>query len=83
MYHIGLPLLRPDLHDVYVHLSPVSSLDVRLLHLNQLHRALTSDPDPDLSLVPPSLHDRVLYRHFFFAVGVIIFHSLLGLVKSQ
>ena len=50
-----------------------------LLHLNQLHQALTSDPD--LSLVPPSLIDRVLqtlyicsgcdYSSFFAGIGKV------------
>ena len=77
VYHIGLPFLRPDLHDVYVQLSSVSSLDVRLLHLNYLHQALNSDPY--LAFVPSNLHGRVLqtlyicsgcdYISFFAGIG--------------
>ena len=47
VYHIGLTLIDPSVHDVYVQLSNISSPELRLLHLNQLLR-----DDPDLSLVP-------------------------------
>ena len=50
VYHIGLPLLDTELHDVYVQLSPATSPELRLLHLNGLCQSLASDPD--LALVP-------------------------------
>ena len=50
VYHIGLPLLDTELHDVYVQLSPATSRELRLLHLNGLCQSLASDPD--LALVP-------------------------------
>ena len=58
VYHIGLTLIDPSVHDVYVKLSSISSLELRLLHLNQL--LLSFRDDPDLSLLPLLLRPRVL-----------------------
>ena len=54
VYHVGLALVNPDRFDVYVQLSPASSPELRLLHLNQLLVDLNA-ADPDLALVPPGL----------------------------
>ena len=35
VYHIGLTLLDTELHDVYVQLSPATSPELWLLHLNE------------------------------------------------
>ena len=62
VYHIGLPLLNHYEYDVYVQLSPITSPEVRLLHLNQLQLALAGDPD--LALVPPGLRACVVQTLF-------------------
>ena len=53
VYHIGLPLLNPYLYDVYVQLSPMTSPELKLLHLNQLQLDLAGDLN--ITLVPPGL----------------------------
>ena len=69
VYHIGLPLLNPYLYDVYVQLSPITSPELRLLHLNQLQLDLAGDPD--LALVPQGLcgADTVYMQWVSFFAG--------------
>ena len=62
VYHIGLPLLNSYVHDVYVQLSPMTSPELRLLHLNQVQLDLAGDPD--LALVPPGLRACVVQTLF-------------------
>ena len=45
VYHIGLTLIDPFVHDVYVQLGNISSPELRLLHLNQLLHSFRYDPD--------------------------------------
>ena len=60
VYQIGLTLIDPSVHDVYVQLSNISSqeLRLRLLPLNEL--LLSFRDDPDLSLLPLLLRPCVL-----------------------
>ena len=62
VYHIGLTVISPSECDVYVQLSPLSSVELRLLYLNTLLLALQSDPD--LALVSPGLRPWVLQTLF-------------------
>ena len=67
VYHIGLTLLDPSVHDVYVQLSNISSVELRLLQL-----LLSFRDDPDLSLLLLLLR-LVCYKHCSYAVDVIKF----------
>ena len=71
-YNIGLTLINPSIHNLYVQLSNISSPELRLLHLNQLIDNFRNDPD--VSLVPQPLMDLMSYRHFSYAVDVFTFH---------
>ena len=62
VYHIGLSVVDPSVHDVYVQLSSVSSPELRLLHLNKLLHSFRDDPD--LSLVPLVLRPHVIQTLF-------------------
>ena len=46
--HIGLPLVNHYVYDMYVQLSHITSLEMRILHINQLQLDLAGDPDPAL-----------------------------------
>ena len=50
VYHIGLPLLQKYPSDVFVQLSPISSPERKLLHLNSFCNSLSADPD--LAVIP-------------------------------
>ena len=52
-FPLRLPLLRPETFDVYVQLSPVNSIEIKLLHLNSLYTSLLNDHD--LASVSPLL----------------------------
>lgn len=80
VYHIGLPLVNPDRFDVYVQLSPASSPELRLLHLNQLHLDLAADPD--IALVPPGLRACDL-QTLFICSGCDYVPFMLGLERPQ
>ena len=80
VYHIGLTLIDPSVHDVYVQLSNISSPELRLLHLNKLLHSFRDDPD--LSLVPLALRPLVLQTLFicsgsfsFFGPGKVTIMS--------
>jgi len=45
VYHIGLPLHPFQGKEVIVQISPLNSLELRLLHMNHLVSALQNDPD--------------------------------------
>ena len=64
VYHIGLTLIDPSVHDVYVQLSNISSLELRLLQL------LLG------SIIPPT--ETLCYKHCSYAVDVITFQFLLA-----
>ena len=70
VYHIGLTLIDPSVHDVYV-LSNISSQELRLFQL-----LLSCRDDPDLSLLPLLLRPCVLQTLFIYAMDVITFHLL-------
>ena len=53
VYHIGLPIVANTNLDVLVQLSPFSSLELRLLDMQALIYAFTSDPD--LATIPQLL----------------------------
>ena len=57
VYHIGLTVFNYA-HDVYVVISPLSSLTTKYLHLNQLLIDLAGDPS--LALIPVSIRPQVL-----------------------
>ena len=59
VYHIGLTLIDPSVHDVYVQLINISSLGLRLLQL-----LLSFRDNPDLSLLPLLLRPCVLQTLF-------------------
>ena len=63
VYHIGLTVISPSECDVYVQLSPISSVE---LHLNT--RPLAIQSDPDLALVSPGLRPWVLQTLFIGCV---------------
>ena len=51
-YNIGLTLIDPSVHDVYVQLSNISSPELRLLHLKQLLHTFRNDSDLSLGTQP-------------------------------
>ena len=57
VYHIGLTVFNYA-HDVYVVISPLSSLTTKYLHVNQLLIDLAGDPS--LALIPVSIRPQVL-----------------------
>ena len=69
----------PSEYDVYVQLSPISSVKLRLLHLNTL--LLAPYADPDLALVSPGLRPCVL-QNYLYVLDVITF-LLAGLGKTM
>ena len=83
VYNIGLPLLRPETFDVYVQLSPVNSIEIKLLHLNSLYTSLLNDHD--LASVSPLLRAKVIqtlficsgcdYISFFAGIGKIFYEN--------
>ena len=79
VYHIGLTLIDPSVHDVYVQLSNISSQELRLLHLNKL--LLSFKDDPDLSLLPLLLRPRVL-QTLFICSGCDYISFFVGLGKT-
>ena len=83
VYHIGLPLLDTELHDVYVQLSPATSPELRLLHLNGLCQSLASDPD--LALVPYTELPKII-QSLYISTGcdyVSFFPELARQVSSD
>ena len=79
VYHIGLTLIEPSVHDVYVQLSNISSPELRLLHFNQLLQSFRDDPD--LSLVPMVLRPLVL-QTLFICSGCDYISFFVGLGKT-
>ena len=70
VYHIGLTLIDSSVHDVYVQLSNISSLELRLLHLNRLLHSFRDDPD--LSIVTMVVGPLVL-QTLFICSGCVHF----------
>ena len=62
VYHIGLPLLQKYPSDVFIQLSPVSSPERKLLHLNSLCDSLSADPD--LAVIPSEVCPKFLQTLF-------------------
>ena len=58
VYHIGLPYIAGSNLDVMVKLSPLSSLQLRLLDMQALVAAVNNDPE--LSVIPQPLRPSVL-----------------------
>ena len=54
--------IRPETFDVYVQLSPVNSIEIKLLHLNSLYTSLLNDHD--LASVSPLLRAKVIQTLF-------------------
>ena len=69
--------------DVYVQLSPVNSIEIKLLHLNSLYTSLLNDHD--LASVSPLLRAKVIqtlficsgcdYIWFFAGIGKIFYEN--------
>ena len=53
--------------DVYVQLSPVNSIELKLLHVNILYMALKNDHD--LSSVSPVLRANMIQTFLFISSG--------------
>ena len=60
--YVGLPLVNHYVFDVYVQISPITSPEMRILHINQLQLDLAGDLD--LALVPPGLTAWVVQTLF-------------------
>ena len=63
VYHIGLPLLQKYPSDVFVQLSPMSSPERKLLHLNSLCNSLSADPD--LAVIPSEACPKFFTNSFY------------------
>ena len=68
VYHIGLTVCNCA-HDVYVIISPLSSLTTKYLHLNHLLIDLAGDPS--LALIPVSIRPQVLQIAGFGKISVL------------
>ena len=69
VYHIGLTYVDIGQSDIIVHLSAIGR-DLKLLHMNSLMVALSSDPS--LSSIPPNSHPsmlQMLYLYFIVSLG--------------
>ena len=79
VYHIGLTVCNCA-HDVYVIISPLSSLTTNNLHLNHLLIDLAGDPS--LALIPVSIRPQVL-QTLFIASGCDCISFFAGFGKTS
>ena len=79
VYHIGLTAVNCDELDVYVQISPLTSITARFLHLNQLHHDLAADPG--LALVSAPLRAQML-QTLFICSGCDYISFFAGFGKS-
>lgn len=72
-------LSNHPMQDVYVQLSPLSSPELRLLHLNSLYSDLAGDPD--LALIPEEIRPKLL-QSVFICTGCDYISFFSGIGKA-